>query len=192
MLKSAQSLASEDKLDEALCRLESAASLTPDSFEITYNMGILYRKRQQYMAALQAFEKALATNPSEPADLYYTKAITHHELADTLNKWAHELAEATQTEAPAQRQDSLDDFRTDMAKNLTDMALPEAWGKLDANALKGEAVKQYQAAIKAYQDFLGSASELDKARDDAHQQVLTLEETVKTLSQTDLTQDNPS
>ncbi|MEZ4574749.1 MAG: hypothetical protein R2857_07530 [Vampirovibrionales bacterium] len=163
----------------------------PRLLEITYNMGILYRKRQQYMAALQAFEKALATNPSEPADLYYTKAITHHELADTLNKWSHELAEATQTEAPAQRQDKPRRFfRTDMAKNLTDMALPGSGAQTDANALKGEAVKQQPPS--GLPRFLSSASELDKARDDAHQQVLTLEETVKTLSQTDLTQDNPS
>lgn len=55
------------RLDEAECLLKQMQEETPKDDEVHYMLGNVYRKRNNWQAALQSYAEALEINPESPA-----------------------------------------------------------------------------------------------------------------------------
>ena len=58
-------LASEEHQQKAIAAFEKALEIDPQVPNVAYNLGLIYRDRQEYDQALTWFRRALETNPND-------------------------------------------------------------------------------------------------------------------------------
>jgi tetratricopeptide (TPR) repeat protein len=64
-------LAKEDEQYRAIEAFERALTLNPVAPNVAYNIGLIYRDKQDHSAALHWFQRALQTNPQDKDAHYY-------------------------------------------------------------------------------------------------------------------------
>ena len=150
LLEKASSLKKASQNDEALCRLKAAEDIMPGSFQVQYDLGVLYSEENHYLPAIEHLEKATSLSPSD-ANTLYSLGFTYEALGDA---YQHAAKVSPQ-----------------------ELQKPEfAFAK---GASPGEmASKQkeaYQKAIETYQKFLKVASKDDTGRKDVQGQLQLLQ-----------------
>lgn len=155
----ADALLKENRPEEALCRLQAAAELAPDSFQTQYNVGVTLNKMQQWEKAVEHLKKAHAMKPESP-DILYTMGVNYQSLGDAYLQTAKTPPSKTDEQEP---QDA-----------------PSPQGPAPQGGLK-KALDAYAESIKAYEGFLKIATEQDPSRADANQQRETLKARMASL-----------
>jgi tetratricopeptide (TPR) repeat protein len=72
---------SNEKEEAAESILNEILEENPDTINVYNTLGVLYRKRGDYQAALKQYEKALKIHPNQPR-LYYNVGRLHVDLKD--------------------------------------------------------------------------------------------------------------
>ncbi len=67
---------------EALGDFDAAIESTPDLAEGYTHRGVALLAHHDYRSAIEALNQGLALEPSEPAKVYFNRAIAHEELGD--------------------------------------------------------------------------------------------------------------
>ncbi len=137
LLTKADALKKAGQYPEAICRLQAASDLSPELFQVQYNLGVLYIDTTEWPLAIQHLEKALALSPHH-ANTLYSLGFAHESLA----------AEYEQGAMSPQNTE-------DMPATLKGLTPTEA---------KAKATTAYQDAVKAYEQFLEFAPKSDPAR----------------------------
>jgi tetratricopeptide (TPR) repeat protein len=81
MRKAAEIYMSNEKEEQAEGILNEILEENPDTINVYNTLGVLYRKRGDYQAALQQYEKALKIHPDQPK-VYYNVGRLHVDLKD--------------------------------------------------------------------------------------------------------------
>lgn len=68
-------LAKEEDQQKAISAFERALELDPEAHSVAYNMGLIYRDRQQYDEALRWFERAAQNNQQDADARYYIEQM---------------------------------------------------------------------------------------------------------------------
>jgi tetratricopeptide (TPR) repeat protein len=79
--KAAEIYMSSEKEEQAEGILNEILEENPDTINVYNTLGVLYRKRGDYQAALQQYEKALKIHPDQPK-VYYNIGRLHVDLKD--------------------------------------------------------------------------------------------------------------
>lgn len=137
---------------EAACRLKAAVDLSPDVFQVQYNLGVVYSDAAQWEAAISALEKAVHLNANQPS-AWYALGLSYQSLGD---QWENRIQAQP----------------TDKAVWTT---VPEAMRATPVTQAKLEAQKAYQNAIKVYTTFLDKAPQNDPSRADVLTQLQALQ-----------------
>jgi tetratricopeptide (TPR) repeat protein len=82
MKKAADIYMGNEKEEQAEGVLNEILEQNPDTINVYNTLGVLYRKRGDYLAALEQYEKALKIHPDQPK-LYYNIGRLHVDLKDT-------------------------------------------------------------------------------------------------------------
>ena len=151
----ADALLKENRPEEALCRLQAAAELAPDSFQTQYNVGVTLNKMQQWEKAVEPLKKAHAIKPESP-DILYTMGVNYQSLGD-----AYLQAAKTPPSKPSG------------PEGQPSPEAPAPLAPVSQGGLK-KALDAYTESIKAYESFLKIATEQDPSRADANQQLEAL------------------
>ncbi len=126
---------------EAICRLEAAADIAPDSYQVQYNLGILYSEAQRWEPAINHLKQALEISPNQ-ANALYTLAFTYESQGDQLMQYAN---------------------ITD-PKELEGLNMPESVKALSKEDARSKGQEAYQSALGTYQTFLEKAPGNDPSR----------------------------
>lgn len=81
LIEKSAALKAANQLAPAICRLEAAADLAPESYPVQYNLGTLYSQAEQWQSAIEHINKALAIHPGQPNALY-TLGYSYQGLGD--------------------------------------------------------------------------------------------------------------
>ena len=79
--KAAEIYMGSDKEEQAEGILNEILEQNPDTINVYNTLGVLYRKKGDYPAALQQYEKALKIHPDQPK-VYYNVGRLHVDLKD--------------------------------------------------------------------------------------------------------------
>ncbi|MGH9388919.1 MAG: tetratricopeptide repeat protein, partial [Vicinamibacteria bacterium] len=82
LIKDAGADSSEDKIDEAMAKIDKVLAEDPDILEAYYIQGNLHTKKKELDKALEAYQEALARDPEYKSALYGL-ATTYQELGRT-------------------------------------------------------------------------------------------------------------
>lgn len=69
-------LAQEDDQHKAITAFQQALAHDPDAPNVAYNIGLIYRQRNEYAEALKWFQQAAQTNPQDKDAHYYIEVLT--------------------------------------------------------------------------------------------------------------------
>ena len=69
-------LAQDQDQQKAISAFEQALNIDPNAPNVAYNIGLIYRQRNEYAPALNWFERAAATNPKDRDARYYIEVLT--------------------------------------------------------------------------------------------------------------------
>lgn len=81
----AQSFMAQGDYKQAIERLKSSLDLDNSIFETHYNLAVAYTQNEEYINALDEYEKALKIQPRN-SDVYYSLATTQYNLATDLKQ----------------------------------------------------------------------------------------------------------
>lgn len=101
LIESSNNLKQAGKLPEAICRLEAAADLSPESFPVQYNLGILYTDQGNWANAIQHLEKAVSLSPDDPNG-YYSLGYAYESLGNAAYQASQSPAEGASQSLPEQ------------------------------------------------------------------------------------------
>jgi tetratricopeptide (TPR) repeat protein len=152
----ADALIKENKPEEALCRLEAASELAPESFQAQYNVGVTLNKLEQWERAVIPLKKAHEIKP-ESADILYTMGVNYQALGDAYVQAAKTAPNPPKPTDPTHSQPT---------------SAPPTSGASKAGLKKAR--DAYTEAMKAYEHFLKIATEQDPSRADVNQQLEAL------------------
>jgi len=88
---------------QAICRLESAADIAPDTFQLQYNLGVLYTETHQWPKAVEHLEAATKVSPGQ-ANGFFSLAFAYESWGDDLKKQSKASAETYQKAITAYQQ----------------------------------------------------------------------------------------
>lgn len=151
LIEKASSLKNANQTDAAICRLEAAADIAPNTYQVQYNLGVLYSESSRYAPAIEHLNKALTISPNQPNGLY-TLGYTYESLGDQ-----YFLVAQAQSPEEARELNVSEEVK----------ALPQS----EALTRGKEA---YQQAIDVYERFLDAAPASDPARDEVTNQIQSL------------------
>jgi tetratricopeptide (TPR) repeat protein len=83
LIEKAQEFKSANQLEQAVCRLEAAADIAPETFQVHYNLGLLYYNTNQLENAVTHLQKALELSP-EDANALYTLGFAYASIGDAI------------------------------------------------------------------------------------------------------------
>lgn len=83
LMDQAALLEQQGDIAKAIGHLEAAEVLDPKSYEVEYNLGVLYTQTQGWQAAVTHLNKAFQLNPSQP-DVLYTLAYANEYWGNAL------------------------------------------------------------------------------------------------------------
>lgn len=83
LMEDAQHLKQQNQLPSAICRLESAVVLAPETPQVHYNLGVLYAEANQWTSAIDHLKEATRLDPKFE-NAWYTLGYAHAALGDTL------------------------------------------------------------------------------------------------------------
>lgn len=146
LIEKAREYKDQGQVETAISRLEAAADIAPDTYQVHYNLGVLYSETSNWEKAARHLEKALEISPDQPNGLY-TLGYTYESMGDAFNQ-AAQAASSSETDSPA----------------------PQAPGPSPEEA-RAKAHDAYQKAISAYQRFLEVAPSSDPGRADVQNQL---------------------
>jgi protein O-GlcNAc transferase len=69
-------LAQDSDQQRAIAAFQQALALDPNAPNVAYNIGLIYRQRQEYPEALHWFQRAATTNPQDRDAHYYIEVIS--------------------------------------------------------------------------------------------------------------------
>ncbi len=69
-------LASEENQKKAIAAFERALEIDPQVPHVAYNLGLIYRDRQEYGQAITWFRRALETNPDDKDAHHYIERLS--------------------------------------------------------------------------------------------------------------------
>jgi tetratricopeptide (TPR) repeat protein len=153
LIEKANTYKNTSQLPLAICRLEAAADLAPQTYQVHFNLGVLYSENHQFQEAIGALTKAIELSP-QSANGYYTLAYAYENLG-------------TEYETVAQAALPKDIDPTTVSTAIRQMPKPEAQRK---------AAESYEKAIQNYQAYLKLAPSGDPNRADAEGQVQALQQ----------------
>jgi tetratricopeptide (TPR) repeat protein len=156
LIESARTLKDSSQTDAAVCRLESAADIAPDSYQVQYDLGILYSDANQLPHAVEHLKKAADLAPDKP-NTFFTLGDTEENLGDL-------YAEVANAPGP---------------KTLQDPRLPADMKKLSKPDATAKSKAAYQDALDAYQKFLQAAPSSDPGRKEVEGQIAALQAKLK-------------
>jgi len=131
----------------AICRLEAAADLTPEMFQVQYNLGVLYTENHQWQKATEHLEKAVETNPGQASGFF--------SLGYAYAAWGDELSGKMEPAAPKPS------TKTHSAPQISPLA--------------GDPKTIYPKAIAAYEQFLKIAPDSDPGRQAAQSELTRIQ-----------------
>jgi tetratricopeptide (TPR) repeat protein len=149
LMESASALKNEGKTAEAICRMTAAAELSPEIYQVQYNLGVLYTETNSWPEAIQHLEKAVEINPKEPNG-FYTLGYAYESLGDVFS---------TAVNSP---------LPTEPEKKEE---LPEIIREISPEEAQAKSTESYQKAIEIYQQFMEVAPPNDPARADVQAQL---------------------
>lgn len=152
LIERASALKNSNQLDQAICRLEAAADLAPDVFQVQYNLGIVYTEANRPLQAMPHLKQAVALNPND-ANAHYALGIAAMAWRDMLT-----LAEKAKTQGD----------------NLKDLALPPEALALSPAEIQTQRADATETARQAFAAFLKYAPQQDPARAQIEAQLQTL------------------
>lgn len=76
ILERAKKAFKENKLDEALGLYKRALNIYPKSYDIHYNLGVIYLKQRNYLNAAKEFQTVVSLNRDD-ADAYYNLGVIY-------------------------------------------------------------------------------------------------------------------
>jgi tetratricopeptide (TPR) repeat protein len=101
LVQEAQAASQEGNMAVARCRLESALSLSPESYQVAYNLGVVETQEMRWPEAISAYQKALDKKPKSP-DALYGLTLAQRELALALLARVHsDKSQAPELQAEA-------------------------------------------------------------------------------------------
>lgn len=148
LIESANTLKNSNQTQAAICRLEAAADIAPKTYQVQYNLGVLYSESSQWEAAVSHLQKALEISPHQPNGLY-TLGYTYEAMGDQYF-WRVDNADPKALEGP------------DVPAMIKGLSQEEA---------KQKGIEAYQKAVETYQLFLEKAPEADPARKEIADQI---------------------
>lgn len=83
LMEDAQQLKQQNQLPTAICRLESAVVLAPDTPQVQYNLGVLYAEANQWTSAIDHLKEATRLNPQFD-NAWYTLGYAYSALGDSI------------------------------------------------------------------------------------------------------------
>jgi tetratricopeptide (TPR) repeat protein len=69
-------LASKENQQKAITSFEKALEIDPQVPNVAYNLGLIYRDRQEYSQAIRWFRRALETNPNDKDARHYIELLS--------------------------------------------------------------------------------------------------------------------
>lgn len=154
LIESAQTFKTANQPGKALCRLEAAADLAPETYQVQYNLGVLASEQNRWDLAIPHLVKATALAPND-ANAWYTLAYTYESMGDVYMG------------------------RVQVTRPEDINALPMELRKLSKDAASQHAHASYAKAVESYQRFLDVAPDSDPGRPDAENQVQALQSKLK-------------
>ncbi len=140
LIERAQSFKEAGDYPQAVCRLESAADIAPEMFEVQYNLGVLYTMTEAWENAVIHLQKEAEIEPDNANALY------------TLGNAYDSLSQAYMTAANTKPEE-----KKDLAPAMQALSPEEAAQKSQEAQAK---------AIETYRAFLDKAPQNDPARPD--------------------------
>jgi tetratricopeptide (TPR) repeat protein len=151
LIEKAGALKNENRLNEAICRLEAAADIAPQTYQVQYNLGVLYSQAERWLPAVTHLEKAVGISPGQPNTLY-TLAYSYESLGDQYRAVA-------QSASP---------------EELKSMPFPPEIKSLSKEEAAAKGQEAYQKAIETNEKFLQVAPSADPGRKDVEAQLSAL------------------
>lgn len=152
LIERASELKHAQQMDQAISRLEAAADLTPQAFEVQYNLGVLYSETNQWAKAVEHLKKAVAISPNQPNGLY-TLGFAYESLGDSFSALDSKLSESKEKSS-------------NPAANSEHAATQQ--------------LEAYQNALSTYQLFLKVAPSTDPGRKEVEEQLNLLQDRIRT------------
>jgi tetratricopeptide (TPR) repeat protein len=81
LVQSADALKKANRVDEAICRLHAAVDISPDTFQLHYNLGVLYSQANRWAESAAELEKAVKLSPNDP-NAWYTLGYAYTAMGD--------------------------------------------------------------------------------------------------------------